>query len=171
MSPDHVIGIKPTEQPNMNPELVGIENLKSVNLLLVENDSELGSFDKISIETALSEMGKMGSLDDFKIEYFFEAFCNAMELFEKIKQFDHIITHTTFIEPETVTMFENLMYMAQRDNLRDKKIFILMQKHKLHLEDEIIMKMIKLDRENNISFYVLPKTIFNNMVKIDSIYA
>lgn len=150
-----------------NADLVLFGDLKYVDLLYIENDPVLSDYDRSAIEIALSGMGKIESLDNFRITYLFDAFCNP-DAFSSFEKSENILLYTSFTG-DSGSMFHNFLRGCQVKNLKNKRIFNCFNKQILSAHFNYYEKeIIEMDEKNNISFYVLPNGLFNCFAKINS---
>jgi hypothetical protein len=151
-----------------NSDIVLFRDLKTIPLLFVENDLCLSERDKADIECFLTGMQKgFEKLENFNIKYVFDAFGNR-DTFKELEKAENIMLYTYFTG-DSYSMLKNFIAMCKVNNLKNKRIFDVVDRSVLgNTLDSVKEDIELLDKEHNISLYTLPRGMFDCFTKINS---
>jgi hypothetical protein len=148
----------------INPTLIPInDSLKEIQFLYIENDPYLRDIDKDNLESCLGGFGAWCDLEDYKIQYLFNAFSHP-DTFKEIVKADYILLSTSFTGVSGDLLY-NFILGAKEQKLKNKIIINCTSRNVLSKNFDDLEELIeKLDKENNITFY-FPSVSLNAFVK------
>lgn len=142
------------------------DELKTIPFLYVENDPSLRDIDKDCLESVLGGLGRFADLNEYNIDYHFNAF-SSPDTFDKIVKAKYILLNTSFTGVSGDLLYNFVLGALQKD-LRDKVIvnctpFSVLSGIFNDLKEEII----ELDEKQNIKFY-FPASSINAFVTFNN---
>jgi len=141
-------------------------DLKNIPFLYIENDKSLRNIDKDCIESALGGLGAFADIEDYNIDYHFNAYSSS-ETFDKITKADYILLNTSFTGASG-DLFHNFILGAIAVGLKNKTIinctpFSVISSLFKDMESEIK----ELDKKQNIKFFFQSRNM-NAFVKYNN---